>query len=55
MQKENGCKGVRVDPTAIGVPNMRDNKANLNVRFMQFNNVVIELLQYRAVKTRNCR
>jgi len=27
---------------------IRDNKANLNVRFMQFNNVVIELLQYRA-------
>lgn len=49
MQKEElDAKALGVDPTAIGVPNMRDNKAKLDVRFIQLDNVVIELLQYRA-------
>ncbi|QDL90417.1 lactoylglutathione lyase [Paroceanicella profunda] len=38
---------LHVDPQAIGVPNLRDGDQRLDVRFIQFDNVVIELLQYR--------
>lgn len=38
---------LHVDPTTIGVPNLRDGDQRLDVRFIQFDNMVIELLQYR--------
>ena len=37
----------RVDPRTIGVPNLSSGEQRLDVRFIQFDNVVIELLQYR--------
>lgn len=36
-----------VNPRAIGVPDLRGGTQRLDVRFIQFDNVVIELLQYR--------
>jgi catechol 2,3-dioxygenase-like lactoylglutathione lyase family enzyme len=36
-----------VNPRTIGVPDLRDGAQRLDVRFIQFDNVVIELLQYR--------
>lgn len=38
---------LHVSPETIGVPNLRDGDQRLDVRFIQFDNVVIELLQYR--------
>lgn len=46
------------DPSTIGVPNLRDGADNLDVYFIQFDNVVIELLNYRdasSSKTFNAR
>jgi catechol 2,3-dioxygenase-like lactoylglutathione lyase family enzyme len=37
----------KVDPRTIGVPDLRGGDQRLDVRFVQFDNVVIELLQYR--------
>jgi len=37
----------RVNPRALGVPDLRGGAQRLDVRFVQFDNVVIELLQYR--------
>ncbi len=37
----------KVDPRTIGVPDLRGGAQRLDVRFIQFDNVVIELLQYR--------
>jgi catechol 2,3-dioxygenase-like lactoylglutathione lyase family enzyme len=37
----------RVDPRTIGVPDLRGGTQRLDVRFVQFDNMVIELLQYR--------
>jgi catechol 2,3-dioxygenase-like lactoylglutathione lyase family enzyme len=37
----------RVNPSAMGVPDLRGGAQRLDVRFIQFDNVVIELLQYR--------
>ena len=37
----------KVNPRTIGVPDLRDGDQRLDVRFVQFDNVVIELLQYR--------
>src|SRR5262249_38280163 len=37
----------KVNPRTIGVPNLRGGEQRLDVRFVQFDNVVIELLQYR--------
>lgn len=37
----------RVNPRAIGVPDLKGGQQRLDVRFIQFDNVVIELLQYR--------
>lgn len=37
----------RVNPRTIGVPDLRGGAQRLDVRFVQFDNVVIELLQYR--------
>jgi hypothetical protein len=36
-----------VNPRTIGVPDLRGGSQRLDVRFIQFDNVVIELLQYR--------
>lgn len=36
-----------VNPRTIGVPDLRSGAQRLDVRFIQFDNVVIELLQYR--------
>jgi catechol 2,3-dioxygenase-like lactoylglutathione lyase family enzyme len=36
-----------VNPRTIGVPDLKDGGQRLDVRFVQFDNVVIELLQYR--------
>jgi len=37
----------RVNPRTIGIPDLRGGEQRLDVRFIQFDNVVIELLQYR--------
>ena len=37
----------KVDPRTVGVPDLRGGSQRLDVRFVQFDNVVIELLQYR--------
>jgi catechol 2,3-dioxygenase-like lactoylglutathione lyase family enzyme len=37
----------RVNPLAMGIPDLRSGAQRLDVRFIQFDNVVIELLQYR--------
>jgi catechol 2,3-dioxygenase-like lactoylglutathione lyase family enzyme len=37
----------RVDPRTIGVPDLKGGTQRLDVRFVQFDNFVIELLQYR--------
>jgi catechol 2,3-dioxygenase-like lactoylglutathione lyase family enzyme len=37
----------RVDPRTMGIPDLRSGEQRLDVRFIQFDNVVIELLQYR--------
>lgn len=37
----------KVDPRTIGVPDLKGGSQRLDVRFIQFDNVVIELLQYR--------
>lgn len=38
---------LAVNPCTIGVPDLRSGAQRLDVRFVQFDNVVIELLQYR--------
>jgi catechol 2,3-dioxygenase-like lactoylglutathione lyase family enzyme len=37
----------KVNPRTIGVPDLKGGAQRLDVRFIQFDNVVIELLQYR--------
>ncbi len=37
----------KVNARTLGIPNLRDGEQRLDVRFIQFDNVVIELLQYR--------
>lgn len=37
----------KVNPLTLGVPDLRSGAQRLDVRFIQFDNVVIELLQYR--------
>lgn len=37
----------RVNPRSMGIPDLRGGAQRLDVRFIQFDNVVIELLQYR--------
>ena len=38
---------LKVDPRTIGVPDLKDGAQRLDVRFVQFDNFGIELLQYR--------
>ncbi|MCW2242172.1 VOC family protein [Azospirillum canadense] len=40
----------KVNSRTIGVPDLKDGAQRLDVRFVQFDNVVIELLQYRDVQ-----
>ncbi len=42
----------RVNPRTMGVPDLRGGAQRLDVRFIQFDNVVIELLQYRDAEQR---
>ncbi|MDX3772492.1 VOC family protein [Chromatiaceae bacterium AAb-1] len=44
---ELNAKERGVNPRSIGVPNLRSGDQRLDVVFIQFKNVVIELLQYR--------
>jgi len=37
----------KVNPVTMGIPDLRSGAQRLDVRFIQFDNVVIELLQYR--------
>jgi catechol 2,3-dioxygenase-like lactoylglutathione lyase family enzyme len=37
----------KVNPRTIGVPNLKGGEQRLDVRFVQFDNMVLELLQYR--------
>ncbi len=41
------ARARRVNPQTIGIPDLRSGAQRLDVRFIQFDNVVIELLQYR--------
>ncbi len=45
--QEIRAKELAVNPRTIGVPDLRGGAQRLDVRFVQFDNVVIELLQYR--------
>lgn len=45
--QEIEARNRRVNPRTIGVPDLRSGAQRLDVRFVQFDNVVIELLQYR--------
>lgn len=45
--EEIDARDRRVNPRARGVPDLRGGAQRLDVRFVQFDNVVIELLQYR--------
>jgi len=45
--EEIEARGRRVNPRARGVPDLRGGGQRLDVRFIQFDNIVIELLQYR--------
>ncbi len=41
------AREMKVNPRTIGVPDLKNGSQRLDVRFVQFDNVVIELLQYR--------
>lgn len=45
--QEIEARARRVNPRTMGVPDLRGGEQRLDVRFIQFDNVVIELLQYR--------
>jgi len=45
--QEIEARARQVNPRALGVPDLRGGAQRLDVRFIQFDNVVIELLQYR--------
>jgi catechol 2,3-dioxygenase-like lactoylglutathione lyase family enzyme len=42
----------QVNPQTLGIPDLRGGAQRLDVRFIQFDNVVIELLQYRDADQR---
>lgn len=44
---QNMERARKVNPRTMGVPDLRGGAQRLDVRFIQFDNVVIELLQYR--------
>jgi catechol 2,3-dioxygenase-like lactoylglutathione lyase family enzyme len=45
--QEIEARARKVNPRTMGVPDLRGGMQRLDVRFIQFDNVVIELLQYR--------
>jgi catechol 2,3-dioxygenase-like lactoylglutathione lyase family enzyme len=45
--EEIEAHGRHVNPRTMGIPDLRSGAQRLDVRFIQFDNVVIELLQYR--------
>jgi catechol 2,3-dioxygenase-like lactoylglutathione lyase family enzyme len=47
LNEDISAKREKIDPSTIGVPDLRGGQQRLDVRFVQFDNVVIELLQYR--------
>ncbi|NML62808.1 lactoylglutathione lyase [Massilia sp. RP-1-19] len=47
LTEELEAKQRQVNPRAVGIPDLRGGAQRLDVRFIQFDNVVIELLQYR--------
>ena len=47
LREEIHARERRINPRTIGVPDLRGGAQRLDVRFVQFDNVVIELLQYR--------
>ena len=47
VDQEIEARVRQVNPRTIGVPDLRGGVQRLDVRFIQFDNVVIELLQYR--------
>jgi catechol 2,3-dioxygenase-like lactoylglutathione lyase family enzyme len=44
---EIDARARKVNPRTLGIPDLRSGAQRLDVRFIQFDNVVIELLQYR--------
>lgn len=47
LAEEIRAKADRVNPAAVGIPDLRGGAQRLDVRFVQFDNFVLELLQYR--------
>ena len=47
LNEELDARQRGVNPISLGVPDLRGGAQRLDVRFIQFDNVVIELLQYR--------
>jgi catechol 2,3-dioxygenase-like lactoylglutathione lyase family enzyme len=45
--QEIAARTRRVNPRTMGIPDLKGGSQRLDVRFIQFDNVVIELLQYR--------
>jgi len=45
--QEIEARARRINPRTMGIPDLRSGAQRLDVRFIQFDNVVIELLQYR--------
>jgi catechol 2,3-dioxygenase-like lactoylglutathione lyase family enzyme len=48
--QEIAARERKANPRTIGVPNLRGGAQRLDVRFVQFDNMVLELLQYRDVQ-----
>ncbi|MGC4051240.1 MAG: VOC family protein [Paludibaculum sp.] len=47
LHEEIEAKHQHVNPHTVGIPDLRHGAQRLDVRFVQFDNLVIELLQYR--------
>jgi catechol 2,3-dioxygenase-like lactoylglutathione lyase family enzyme len=47
LREEIDARQRQINPRTAGVPDLRGGAQRLDVRFIQFDNVVIELLQYR--------
>ena len=50
IDQEIVARERKVNPRTIGVPDLKGGEQRLDVRFVQFDNVVIELLQYREAE-----
>jgi catechol 2,3-dioxygenase-like lactoylglutathione lyase family enzyme len=47
LNDEIEASAQKIDPATIGVPDLRGGQQRLDVRFLQFDNMVLELLHYR--------